>query len=197
LADDFARCARWAVESGADCVETNFSCPNVSTSDGQLYQQPAGARVVAERVREAIGRAPYIIKVGFVGDDSLAGELLEAVAPYADALGMTNCITATVKRSDGTDLFGGQPRGIGGDAIRAASAAQVRRFVNLVRQRGLATKIIGVGGIFAVEHVREYLEAGAEAVHLATAIMVDPLVGVAIREAMQLTSAGPRRGPSV
>jgi dihydroorotate dehydrogenase (NAD+) catalytic subunit len=38
LADDYARCARWAVEAGADGVETNFSCPNVSTCDGQLYQ---------------------------------------------------------------------------------------------------------------------------------------------------------------
>ena len=28
LADDYARCARWAVESGADAVETNFSCPS-------------------------------------------------------------------------------------------------------------------------------------------------------------------------
>jgi dihydroorotate dehydrogenase len=184
LADDFSRCARWAVESGADCVETNFSCPNVSTSDGQLYQQPTAASVVAQRVREAIGKTPYIIKVGYVGDDSLAGALLEAVAPHADALAMTNCITATVKRPDGTELFGGQARGIGGDAIRAASAQQVRRFASLVSQRGLATKIIGVGGVFTAEQVREYLDAGAEAVHLATAIMVDPLVGIAIRRAM-------------
>ncbi|MCA9069275.1 MAG: hypothetical protein KDA84_10150 [Planctomycetaceae bacterium] len=29
LAADYAQCAKWAVESGADCVETNFSCPNV------------------------------------------------------------------------------------------------------------------------------------------------------------------------
>src|SRR6266568_3565209 len=27
VSDDFARCAKWAVESGADCVEANFSCP--------------------------------------------------------------------------------------------------------------------------------------------------------------------------
>ena len=47
LAADFARCARWAVESGADCVEANFSCPNVDSPDGQLYQQPAAAGRVA------------------------------------------------------------------------------------------------------------------------------------------------------
>ena len=29
VADDFAKCAKWAVESGAHAVEPNLSCPNV------------------------------------------------------------------------------------------------------------------------------------------------------------------------
>jgi len=177
LADDFARCARWAVESGADCVETNFSCPNVSTCDGQLYQQPAAAAAVAQRVREAIGKTPYLIKIGFLRDEELAEQLLDAVSPFADALSMTNCIAATVRGDDGNKLFGGQARGIGGDAIRAASIDQVRRFATLIGQRGYGMKLIGVGGISAAEHVKQYLDAGAEAVHLATGIMIDPLVG--------------------
>ena len=81
----------------------------------------------------------------------------------------------------GAALFNGQPRGIGGDPIRSASVAQVRRFADLTRQRGHSTKIIGVGGISTAAHVQEYLEAGAEAVQLATAPMVNPLVGVQIR----------------
>ncbi|HMC12234.1 MAG TPA: tRNA-dihydrouridine synthase [Pirellulaceae bacterium] len=181
LADDFARCARWAVESGADCVETNFSCPNVSTSDGQLYQQPPAAALVAQRVRDAIGKTPFVIKVGFLDDMLSCAELLDAVAPFADALAMTNCIAATVHGPGGAALFNGQPRGIGGDPIRSASVAQVRRFADLTRQRGHSTKIIGVGGISTAAHVQEYLEAGAEAVQLATAPMVNPLVGVQIR----------------
>jgi dihydroorotate dehydrogenase (NAD+) catalytic subunit len=180
MADDFARCARWAVESGADCVETNFSCPNVSTSDGQLYQQPAAAAVVAQRVREAIGNMPYVIKVGFFDDEEQCEPLLEAVAPFASALAMTNCIAATVEQADGTPMFAGQPRGIGGESIRAASVAQVRRFGEIVRQRGYATKIIGVGGISSAAHVEQYLAAGAEAVQLATSPMINPLVAIEI-----------------
>jgi dihydroorotate dehydrogenase (NAD+) catalytic subunit len=191
LADDFARCARWAVESGADCVETNFSCPNVSTCDGQLYQQPAAAAVVAQCVRDAIGKTPYVIKVGFVPDEPLIEQLLDAIAPVADALAMTNCIAAKVHRSDGTPLFDGQGRGIGGDAIREASVAQVRRFANIIRQRGHRARVIGVGGIASANHVQQYLDYGAEAVHLATAIMVNPLIGVQIRQqwADRLTAA--------
>ena len=180
MADDFARCARWAVESGADCVETNFSCPNVSTSDGQLYQQPAAAAVVAQRVRDAIGNVPYVIKVGFFDDLEQCEQLLDAVAPFATALAMTNCIAATVEQADGTPLFAAQPRGIGGDSIRDASVAQVRRFAEIACQRGYTTKIIGVGGISSAAHVEQYLTAGAESVQLATAPMINPLVALEI-----------------
>jgi dihydroorotate dehydrogenase len=182
FADDFARCAGWAVASGADCVETNFSCPNVSTKDGQLYQRPAMAARVAHRVRDAIGSTPYLIKIGFVDDDRQAADLIESLAPCADALVMTNAIVATVcEPESGAPLFDGQPRGIGGEAIRAASVEQVRRFAALARQRGLSTRMIGVGGISQASHVRDYLAAGAETVQLATAAMVDPSVACRIR----------------
>src|SRR5262245_9914560 len=75
VAQDFARCAGWAVDSGADCVEANFSCPNVASADGQLYQSPESAGLVAARVRDAIGRTPLLIKIGHVTDESLAREL--------------------------------------------------------------------------------------------------------------------------
>ncbi len=183
LAADFALCARWAVTSGADCIETNFSCPNVSSADGQLYQQPASAAVVAEQVRAAIGNTPYLIKIGYFDDPLHCAGLLDAVAPFANALAMTNCISARVDRDDAM-LFDGQPRGIGGEAIRAASIAQARIFSELVRERGYSTKIIGGGGIFSAADVQAYLNAGAEAVQLATAPMLAPEVGLGIRRQM-------------
>jgi dihydroorotate dehydrogenase (NAD+) catalytic subunit len=184
LAADFALCARWAMESGADCVETNFSCPNVSSADGQLYQQPAAAALVAEQVRTAIGPRPYLIKIGYFDDSSRCAELLAAVAPFVDALAMTNCISAKVERLKGERLFDDQPRGIGGEAIRTASAAQVRFFSERIRERGYSTKIIGGGGISTAAHVKQYLAAEAEAVQLATAVMLEPEAGLRIRREM-------------
>jgi dihydroorotate dehydrogenase (NAD+) catalytic subunit len=181
VAADFAQCARWALDSGADCVETNLSCPNVATCDGQLYQQPAAAGHVAQRVREAIGAAPYLIKIGLVDNAEMAEQLLDTVAPFADALAMTNCISAQVCGSDNTLMFDAQSRGIGGDCIRAASVNQVAQFSKLAQAKGLATRFIGVGGVSTARHVREYLSAGAEAVHLATAPMIDPLIALRLR----------------
>ena len=183
LADDYAQCAKWAMESGADTVETNFSCPNVSTCDGQLYQQPTDARFVVERVREAIGHVPYIVKIGHVASRESAAALLDAIAPSIDAIAMTNSVAVKV-RDDGSLMFDGQQRGICGDAIRDASTEQVRLFAELIRGRGLSTQIIGVGGISNARDVTRYLNAGAHACHLATSAMIDPAIAVQIKRTL-------------
>lgn len=181
LATDYAKCAKWAVESGADVVETNFSCPNVSTCDGQLFQQPADARRVAESVRAAIGNVPYIAKIGHVPTGEAATELLDAIGPSINALAMTNSV-ATLVRDGGSLAFDGQRRGICGAAIRNASIQQTQLFADLIRERQLALQVIGVGGIQNVDDVRAYLAAGANACHIATAAMVEPMLSVLIKQ---------------
>ena len=172
----------------ANAIETNFSCPNVSTCDGQLYQQPHAARIVAQQVRAAIGQVPYIIKVGHVGHAESAAALLDAIGDVADALAMTNSIATTVRSSNGELLFDGQPRGICGAATREASIAQTALFAQLIGQRSLALELIGVGGVSTASDVRDYLAAGASSVHLATAAMVDPACGFALRRGLANSS---------
>ena len=183
LADDYATCAKWAVESGADCVEANFSCPNVKTCDGQLYQRPEQAGIVAATVRSRIHETPFIIKIGHVTSPSAVVELLDAVSPFVDAIALTNSVAATVS-DNGRRLFSGARRGICGDATRTASIFQTELFAHLIREKSLNTRLIGVGGIRTAEHVNQYLNAGAEATQLATAPMIDPAVAITIRNEM-------------
>ena len=181
LADDYANCAHMAIESGADCVEANLSCPNVSTCDGQLYQNPTHAQIVTEAIRQRMGSHPLIIKIGhFHSDDGIA-ELLNAVDPFVTGIAMTNSIASRVQ-CDGDLMFDGQMRGICGSAICGESVRQVTRFSRAVGELNLSTQIIGVGGISDSKDVKAYLDAGAHACHLATAVMINPMVGVAIRE---------------
>lgn len=182
LADDYAQCARWAIESGADSVETNFSCPNVATCDGQLYQQPESSRLIAQRVRQAIGHAPYLIKVGHLTEPDTATQLLQAVAPFADAVVMTNTIPATVANEAGHLMWNGQKRGIGGAASYEACLKQAQMCCQIIRAQALPLEIIGVGGIRTAEHVQAYLSAGCTSVQLATSAMLDPTVGLQIRQ---------------
>lgn len=184
LADDYAGCARQAVKVGADTIEVNFSCPNVATCDGQLYQQPADAAVVAQAVREAIGDVPLIVKIGHVRTAEEAHRLLDAISRFIQALAMTNSVAATVMDADGRLLFNGERRGICGAATYHASLAQTRLFHQVLKEREQSLALISVGGISSAAQVRECLAAGAEAVHLATAAMLDPAVGLKIRQAL-------------
>ncbi len=181
LANDYARCARWAVDSGADAVETNFSCPNVSTVDGQLYHDLKGVRAVTSRVRDAIGRVPYVIKVGQLMDPEGVDRLLDASGEAVDAIAMTNSIAARVATPNGRYLFDGERRGICGDATRQASTRQTAIFAERAAVREMDVCLIGVGGASTADHVRDYLRAGAGAVQMATAAMVDPECGLKIR----------------
>ncbi|MEM1070290.1 MAG: hypothetical protein AAGI63_15405 [Planctomycetota bacterium] len=182
LAEDYALCAKWALESGADVVEVNFSCPNVSTCDGQLYQDPVGSRLVAQTVRQAIGQLPLVIKIGHETDDDATRNLINAVADSTTALAMTNSIAAQVGMNSERLLFEGEKRGICGTAIHESSVQQVRRFNQIQGEGDHQLRWIGVGGIDRYAAVQNFLEAGAESCQLATSIMVDPEIGIRIRE---------------
>ncbi len=56
LVENYTDCACFAFDMSADCVEMNFSCPNVCSEDGQLFQNPGDAGVVARTVREQSGK---------------------------------------------------------------------------------------------------------------------------------------------
>ena len=188
LADDYATCAQWALQSGADLVETNFSCPNVSTCDGQLFQHVADAQVVAERVRERIGTAPLVIKIGHVSSRDLTDQLVSALGPLANGLAMTNSIAAHVVDSAGTHLFGGQVRGICGDAVRAESIRQVGRFRESICGQQSSLELVGVGGAGTAAHVLDYWRAGARVVQFATRAMRQPGVALNVRQDLAETT---------
>ncbi|MBC8243569.1 MAG: hypothetical protein H8E20_04180 [Verrucomicrobia bacterium] len=181
LAADYAQCANWAAESGADGVEANFSCPNVSSVDGQLYLNPTDAGIVAAKLREVIPDKPLLLKVGHIEHRETAHALLEAVVPFADALVMVNGLSAKVRQPGGGLLFEGQCRGLAGEAIRETALGQLALFDGLIREFGMDVRLVGVGGLGQAADVRACLDRGCEAVQFATAAMVDPGLGLAIR----------------
>ena len=181
LANDYARCAKWAVESGADVVEANLSCPNVDTCDGQLYQQPESAGQVARRIRAEIGDVPLVLKIGHVTERAHAESLLAAISESTSALAMTNSVPGRVRDPQGNLLFEGASRGICGRATFLASLAQVQLFADVLAEMSLGLRIIAVGGVGSADEVRQCLAAGAESVQLATAAMLDPEIAIKIR----------------
>lgn len=182
VAKDYAQCAKWARESGADCVELNLSCPNVSSVDGQLYQNYEASKLVVEITRDLVGKdLPIILKIGALQSENDVKLFLASIWEHANAVSMTNCLACQVSNDDGNLLFEGQPRGIGGSAILDASVAQIDIFHKAIRSTGVDVQLIGVGGILNAADVAAYLKSGARIVNLATAVMLDPEVGLKIR----------------
>ena len=169
LAEDYAKCAYWAKESGADFVELNFSCPNVSTQCSQLYLDPELSKLVTDCVRDRIGATPLLIKVGAVPAENIAATV--AALSAADALVMINCVPAHVRGEEGSLMFEGGSRGIAGAAIKSAVRNQVALFVQQVEEQGLALEVVAVGGIATAEDVAALLEIGASGVQVATCVM--------------------------
>jgi dihydroorotate dehydrogenase len=181
VADDFALCARWAAESGAQVVEANLSCPNVCSKEADLYLDAQASGLIAARVRDAAQGLPVALKIGLFPHREQAEALVESVAPYAAALSSANSITARVS-AGGRPLFEGLKRGIGGACITARCLEELKMLRGIVEAKGLATKLIGVGGVMNAADVRQRLAAGAHHVQLATAPMLDPEVGLRIRK---------------
>ncbi|MFN0171225.1 MAG: dihydroorotate dehydrogenase [Bryobacteraceae bacterium] len=181
VAADFARCARWAADSGAHAVEANLSCPNVCTAEGDLYRSAEASAVIAAELRRAVPELPLLVKVGLFANEEEAAALIEAVAPHLDAISATNSITAFVRSPQGERLFDGLRRGIGGVSIGERCLEELEMLARLVRERKPSLNLVSVGGVSTRAAVCRRLECGAHHVQIATAAMLDPLLAVRIR----------------
>ena len=180
VAEDYSTCAAMAVGNGANQIELNLSCPNVSSCEGQLYRQADAVRAVVDRVRERIGQTPLLLKLGLLQDATTIDRLLESVAETTQALVMVNCIAKRV-RCGSTWMFEGAVRGIAGAAIHLAAVRQVEQFRARLDRMGLDLQLVGSGGVSEVAHVQRFLDAGASCVQLATAIMREPDIALRLR----------------
>src|SRR5687767_10115781 len=86
VADDFAQCAAWADEAGADVIEANLSCPNVCAKEGSVYMDTQMSRTIAASIRERIGKKPLLLKAGQFDDDGKLKMFLKFVNGAADGI---------------------------------------------------------------------------------------------------------------
>ncbi len=179
IAADFARCARWAADAGAQIVEPNFSCPNVCTAEADIFLDPTASGIIAAAVREAVPALPISLKAGLFPNAERMRATVEAVKPFVNAIAATNSITAKVCSVGDAPLFGGLRRGIGGAIINDRCLAETKLMAAIVRDAGL--ELISVGGVGSAADVRARLAAGATNVQIATAAMIEPGLALRIR----------------
>lgn len=185
LVEDFARCARWAAEAGADIVEVHLACPNTLAEHPRMIYEDAGlAAAIVEAVRRAVGEHPTIAKLGAFESPRRLHELASRLARWVDGFLLVNGLQRRVVTPAGAPSFSGPGRELAG-VVGAAAYDLCRRHVEELlawRKAGAWDKaILAVGGLTTPERAREALRAGADAAMVATAALLDPGFGLRFR----------------
>jgi len=150
-------------------IEVNVSCPNVVRGGMVFGNNPEALAALVKRIRSAT-RHPLVVKLSPNVTDIVASARA-AVDSGADALSLINTLVGLA-----IDLERREPKigfttgGLSGPAIRPIAL----RMVWEVRTALPKIPIFGMGGIETVEHVVEFLIAGANAVQIGTANFRDP-----------------------
>lgn len=170
--------------AGADMLEINISCPNVKEGGLSFGTDASTAARLTKEVRRTTDK-PVIIKLSPNVTD--IAEIARAVeAEGADAVSLINTLLGmridVVTKKPILSMGAG---GLSGPAIKPVAV----RMVYQVR-RAIKLPIIGMGGIMTGEDAAEMILAGADAVAVGTAALVDPVAPVRILDELMEYMAG-------
>ena len=177
--EEYCETAERLSEADVDLLEINISCPNVKEGGIGFGTDPQMAAAVTREVKK-VAKKPVIIKLTPNVTD--IAEIARAVeAEGADAICLINTLLGMridVRR--GRTVLANKTGGFSGPAIKPVAV----RMVYQVR-RAVSVPIIGLGGIMTGEDAAEFIMAGADAVAVGTAALVNPTAPVEILD--QLT----------
>lgn len=179
--EDFVAVSLQAKEYGAKLLEANFSCPNVATGEGEIFNDPSLVYEIASKIVKAVGGLPLIIKVGYFPDPSLLRKTMVAAAGAgARAVCGINTISAKVVDREGRPALGKgrEVSGICGCPIREAALTFTEEGRRIIDEEKLGLMLMTTGGALKEEHLRQFLNAGADIAMSATGMMWDPLMAM-------------------
>ena len=185
LAADYALCARWAREAGADVVEVQLAWPDPFADQPQaIYENLPLAAQILYRVRTSVS-VPVIAKFGAFRSPRLLHDTATKLAAWASGFTLVHGFQRRVLDEAGNAAFEGTGRDradiVGGDTFAAASR-QIAELLAWRRAGCWERAILAVGGITTPERAHEMLREGANAVLVATAALYAPLFAVRFRQ---------------
>lgn len=152
-----------------DMLEVNISCPNLSEGGMAFGTNTDMAAGVAKEVRR-LTKKPLIFKLTPNVTDIT--EIAKAVeAEGADAVSLINTVKAMhIDLQHRRSTLANKIGGLSGPAIKPIALCMVYNTAKAVN-----IPVIGIGGISKGSDVAEFIAAGASAVGVGTAALVDPL----------------------
>jgi dihydroorotate dehydrogenase (NAD+) catalytic subunit len=185
LARDYARCATWAAEAGADVVEVLLASPSgPEERSPMVFENAPLAGYVVQEVRRAVGTRPIIAKLGATQSPRALHDLASRLAPWLDGFILVSGLQRRLLKGDGSPVLAGPGRetaSIAGGQVYEHCRVQVHELLAWRRAGAWDRVVLAVGGITTTERIRETLEGGATAAMLATGALADPLLAARYR----------------
>ena len=159
-------------------LEINVSCPNVHGGGMSFGTDPEAAAEITRRVR-AVTKKPIIIKLSPNVTDIVS---IAKACENAGADGISLINTLLGMRIDirtGKPVLANVTGGLSGPAVFPVALAMVYK-----TSRAVKIPVVGMGGVSSAEDVLEMMRAGACAVEVGAANLVDPTACLKIIEAL-------------
>ncbi|MDR2295317.1 MAG: dihydroorotate dehydrogenase [Clostridiales Family XIII bacterium] len=177
-ADEYCEAAEKLDGADVDLLELNISCPNIREGGLAFGADPRMAAELTRAVRRLV-KKPLIVKLTpNVTDITEIAKAVEAAG--ADALSLINTLVGMrIDVNRRAPILANVTGGLSGPAVKPVALAMVYRTARAVR-----LPIIGMGGIMSGEDAAEFLMAGASAVAVGTAALIDPASPLRILEGL-------------
>jgi dihydroorotate dehydrogenase (NAD+) catalytic subunit len=165
---------------GVRGIEVNISCPNVKSGGVEFGTTPEAAAKVTAAVRCAT-TLPVWVKL--TPNTAEVVKIAQAVtAAGADALVLINTLKAmAIDIKTRRPVLGNITGGLSGPAVKPVALRMVYEVYKTIKE----IPIIGCGGIMNWEDALEFIMAGASAVEIGSANLVNPLAPIQILNGLQ------------
>lgn len=149
-------------------IELNISCPNVKEGGMSFGTDPKMAAHVTSEVKKVCKKPLYVkLSPNVTSITSIAKAVCDA---GADGLSLINTLLGMrIDIKTGKPILKNKTGGLSGPAIKPVALRMVYEVYEAVK-----VSIIGMGGISSAEDVLEMMYAGASAVQVGAANLVDP-----------------------
>ena len=174
-ADEYAAVAERLACTDTDLLELNISCPNVKQGGMAFGTDAKTAAALVASVKKVCGKKPVIVKLTPNVTD-ITEIARAAVDAGADGLSLINTI-----RGMRIDLRTKEPvLTTGGGGLSGPAIHPVAVYMVYQARRAVDVPIIGMGGVMTGADAYELMIAGANAVAVGTAALIDPAAPVRI-----------------
>jgi dihydroorotate dehydrogenase (NAD+) catalytic subunit len=153
-----------------DFIELNISCPNVK-SGGMALGIKSDIAFEAVKATKEVCKKPMIVKLS-PNAENIIEMAMACEDAGADSLSLVNtfkgmAIDIKMRRP----VFENTYAGLSGAAIKPVALRMVHEVCKNVH-----VPVIGIGGIYTVEDIIEFIMAGASAVQIGTANFSEPMI---------------------